>query len=263
MLYRFWAIWPQSWPNWPTWDFGSHFGQHFARFEHGFYFQKYSPWWALSAQPIMGGWGGCCHGQTTRQHRRVTCRVAPCEQQDATKKTWPTNATDAHAHLRHTFRCPEFRQLWISAFKEMMGKEALIWPLALPSEKQRCRVDVYNQESRKQNQHYHKQTMDNALATNNFWWTTLPLSGGNRWNFYKPRVLNRIGCRPWQCDDVQVHARQKEKPFLELWNCCHENQLVRFTFQTIVAILGWNWGGGNATKQDQFPENSCFSFEAT
>ncbi len=27
-----------------------------------------------------------CHGQTTRRHRRVTCRVAPCEQQDATKK---------------------------------------------------------------------------------------------------------------------------------------------------------------------------------
>ncbi len=34
--------------------------------------------------------GGSCHGQTDhridRRHHRVTCRVAPCEQQGATKK---------------------------------------------------------------------------------------------------------------------------------------------------------------------------------
>ncbi len=37
----------------PLRTFGSHFGQHFARFEHGFHFQKCSPQWALSAQPNM------------------------------------------------------------------------------------------------------------------------------------------------------------------------------------------------------------------
>ncbi len=32
--------------------------------------------------------GGSCQGQTTGWYRRVTCRVAPCEQQGATKKVW-------------------------------------------------------------------------------------------------------------------------------------------------------------------------------
>ena len=36
--------------------FGSHFCQHFAIFEYWFYFQKCSPWWALSALAILG-WG--------------------------------------------------------------------------------------------------------------------------------------------------------------------------------------------------------------
>ncbi len=33
----------------------------------------------------MFGGGGVCHGQTTRGHSRVTCRVTPCEQQGMTK----------------------------------------------------------------------------------------------------------------------------------------------------------------------------------
>ncbi len=33
----------------------ANFGQHFARFGHGFCFQKCSPWSALSAQAILGG----------------------------------------------------------------------------------------------------------------------------------------------------------------------------------------------------------------
>ncbi len=69
----------------PFGTFGSHVGQHFARFDHGFYFQKCSPWWALSAQPIMGG----VLPQTDRPldgwHRRVTCRLTPCEQQGTLK----------------------------------------------------------------------------------------------------------------------------------------------------------------------------------
>ncbi len=69
----------------PLGTFGSHFGQHFARFEHQFYFQKCSPWWALSAQPNKGGGGVAMDRQLDRWHHRMTCRVAPCEQQGATK----------------------------------------------------------------------------------------------------------------------------------------------------------------------------------
>ncbi len=48
-----------------------------------------SPKKILGEKKCGVGWGGSCHGQTDhrtdRRHRRVTSRVAPCEQQGPTK----------------------------------------------------------------------------------------------------------------------------------------------------------------------------------
>ena len=87
----------------PFGTFDSHFSQYFARFEHVFYFQKCSPWWALSDQVILGsrGWGGVAGfwpwttGQLNRWHCRVTCRVAPYSAKARLKTQKSTQTTKA------------------------------------------------------------------------------------------------------------------------------------------------------------------------
>ena len=60
---------------------------------------------------IVFGEGGSCHGQTDnptdRRHHRVTSRVAPCEQQGATKNKshFPGKQTMVHSQLKSPSCC--------------------------------------------------------------------------------------------------------------------------------------------------------------